>query len=158
MRRRTTNFCQASNPFRALGKKWSPAFSHSTSEILFFAARSTGGPKRRGYIADHLRRKYCVAPPNGPLFKGRLFHQTRDALTLFGLKIGKRRIARKMTVTAFAERVGVSGGVIRRIETGARGTGMGVAFAAARFVSLSLFEPRPTNMPSGSIAPAISRA
>lgn len=68
-------------------------------------------------------------------------HHTRDALTLFGLQIRERRIAHRMTMAELAERVGVSRGLIQRLEKGEPGTSIGVAFEAARIVGIPLFEP-----------------
>lgn len=71
---------------------------------------------------------------------------TRNALKLFGMAVRERRLAQKMTAAELADRVGVSRGLIQRLEKGEAGTAIGVAFEAATIVGLRLFDAQPSTM------------
>lgn len=65
---------------------------------------------------------------------------SQDALKLFGMLVKTNRINQVMTVSELAERVGVSRGLIQRLERGEPGTAIGVAFEAAAVVGVQLFD------------------
>lgn len=71
---------------------------------------------------------------------------TRGALKLFGMAIRERRLAQKMTAAELADRVGVSRGLVQRLEKGEAGTAIGVAFEAATIVGLRLFDTPPSTI------------
>lgn len=64
----------------------------------------------------------------------------RDALGIFAAMIRAARIQRGMTAAELGIRVGVSRGVIQRIEAGEPGTSIGAAFEAAVILGIPLFD------------------
>ncbi len=64
---------------------------------------------------------------------------SREAMTLFGLSIRQRRIERKLTLEALAERAGISRGLLQRIERGDMGCAIGAVFEVATIVGIPLF-------------------
>jgi len=68
----------------------------------------------------------------------------REAVGLLGLLVHNTRVERCLTVADVAERVGVSRGLVQRIEKGEMGTSIGAAFEVAAIVGLHLFELEPT--------------
>ncbi|TPQ29521.1 transcriptional regulator [Bradyrhizobium guangdongense] len=63
----------------------------------------------------------------------------KDAATLLGQLIRKARIDRRMTTEEFADRAGVSRGLLRRIENGDPGCALGAVFEAAAIAGVPLF-------------------
>jgi transcriptional regulator with XRE-family HTH domain len=63
-----------------------------------------------------------------------------DAVTLLGQLIRKSRIERKLSVAAVTERVGISRGLLRRIEAGDTGCTIGAVFEVAALVGVRLFD------------------
>lgn len=72
---------------------------------------------------------------------------TRDALGILAGMIRAARMQRGMTAAELGERVGVSRGVIHRIEAGEPGTSIGAAFEAAVVLGIPLFD-----VPTGQLA------
>lgn len=64
----------------------------------------------------------------------------REALGVFAAMIRVARIQRGMTAAELGERVGVSRGVIQRMEAGEAGTSIGAAFEAAVVLGVPLFD------------------
>ncbi len=64
----------------------------------------------------------------------------RHALGIFAAMIRAARMQRGMTAAELAERVGVSRGVIQRMEAGEPGTSIGASFEAAVVLGLPLFD------------------
>lgn len=64
----------------------------------------------------------------------------RDALGLFAAMIRAARMQRGMTAAELGERVGVSRGVIQRIEAGEPGTSIGSVLEAAVILGIPLFD------------------
>lgn len=64
----------------------------------------------------------------------------RDALGIFAAMIRAARMHRGMTAAELGERIGVSRGVIQRMEAGEPGTSIGAAFEAAVVLGLPLFD------------------
>lgn len=64
---------------------------------------------------------------------------SKEALTLLGRQIRAGRIEKKITLQNLADRVGVSRGLIQRIEKGDPKCEIGVVFEAASLVGLKLF-------------------
>jgi transcriptional regulator with XRE-family HTH domain len=64
----------------------------------------------------------------------------KDAATLLGQLIRKARIDRKMTTEEFADRAGVSRGLLRRIENGDPSCALGAVFEAAVIAGVPLFD------------------
>ncbi len=69
-----------------------------------------------------------------------------DAVQLLGMLIRSKRIEKGLTVAQLAERVGVSRGLIQRVENGDMGSAIGAAFEAAAIVGIPLFETKPADM------------
>jgi len=67
-------------------------------------------------------------------------HYAKDAAVLLGQLIRKARIDRKMTAEEFADRAGVSRGLLRRIENGDLGCTLGAVFEAAAVAGVHLFD------------------
>lgn len=65
---------------------------------------------------------------------------SRNAVLLLGRLIRQARLERKMSAGELAERVGVSRGLIQRIEKGDPGSNIGAVFEAAALVGIRLFE------------------
>jgi transcriptional regulator with XRE-family HTH domain len=65
----------------------------------------------------------------------------KEAATLLGQLIRQARIDRKITTQELAERVGLSRGLLRRIENGDLGCTLGAVFETAAVVGVHLFEP-----------------
>jgi transcriptional regulator with XRE-family HTH domain len=63
-----------------------------------------------------------------------------DAVLLLGQLIRKARIERKLKAVDVTDRVGISRGLLRRIETGDPGCTIGVVFEVAAIVGLRLFD------------------
>jgi transcriptional regulator with XRE-family HTH domain len=63
-----------------------------------------------------------------------------DALVLLGQLIRKARIDRHMKAIEVAERAGISRGLLRRIESGDPGAGIGTVFEVAAIVGVRLFD------------------
>ena len=63
-----------------------------------------------------------------------------DAVVLLGQLIRKARIERKLKVVDVTDRVGISRGLLRRIETGDPGCTIGVVFEVAAIVGVRLFD------------------
>ncbi len=74
---------------------------------------------------------------------------TRQALTLLGRQVRVGRKERRMTVQALADRVGVSRGLIQRIEKGDPGCQVGSVFEAAVVAGVTLFDASSTAMNLG---------
>jgi transcriptional regulator with XRE-family HTH domain len=70
----------------------------------------------------------------------------RDAATLLGQLIRRRRIERRLTVAQLAERAGLSRGLVQRIERGDPGCSIGAAFEAATIAGVQLFGLDPPTM------------
>jgi transcriptional regulator with XRE-family HTH domain len=64
----------------------------------------------------------------------------KAAAALLGQLIRKARIDQKMTAERLAERVGVSRGLLRRIENGDRGPTLATVFEAAAVLGVPLFD------------------
>jgi transcriptional regulator with XRE-family HTH domain len=75
-----------------------------------------------------MKRVQTISPP------------ARDALAIFAAMIRAARIQRGMTAAELGERIGVSRGVIQRMEAGEPGTSIGAAFEAAVVLGLPLFD------------------
>ena len=71
---------------------------------------------------------------------------SRDALTLLGQMIRRARLERQMTAAELAERVGVSRGVIQRIEQAEPGCAIGAVFEAAAVLGVRLFDASPAEL------------
>ena len=65
---------------------------------------------------------------------------TRDALGIFAAMIRAARMQRGMTAAELGERIGVSRGVVQRMEAGEPGTSIGAAFEAAVVLGIPLFD------------------
>lgn len=65
---------------------------------------------------------------------------TRDALRIFAAMIRAARMQRGMTAAELGERIGVSRGVVQRMEAGEPGTSIGAAFEAAVVLGIPLFD------------------
>lgn len=65
----------------------------------------------------------------------------REALVLLGKSIRDGRISRRMTAADFARRVGISRGLLYRIERGDPACSSGSVFEAAALAGVTLFEP-----------------
>jgi transcriptional regulator with XRE-family HTH domain len=63
-----------------------------------------------------------------------------DAVALLGQLIRKARIERKLKAVEVTDRVGISRGLLRRIETGDPGCTIGAVFEVATIVGVPLFE------------------
>jgi transcriptional regulator with XRE-family HTH domain len=63
-----------------------------------------------------------------------------DAVLLLGQLIRKARIERKLKAVDVTDRVGISRGLLRRIETGDPGCTIGVVFEVAAIVGVRLFD------------------
>jgi transcriptional regulator with XRE-family HTH domain len=63
-----------------------------------------------------------------------------DAAALLGQLIRKARIERKLKAVDVTDRVGISRGLLRRIETGDPGCTIGVVFEVAAIVGVRLFD------------------
>lgn len=66
--------------------------------------------------------------------------QAQEALNLLAAMIRAARIQRGMTAAELSKRVGVSRGVIQRLEAGEAGTSIGTAFEAATVLGVPLFD------------------
>jgi len=64
----------------------------------------------------------------------------KDAAILLGQLIRKARIDQKMTTEGLADRVGMSRGLLRRIENGDPGCTLGAVFEAAAVLGVRLFD------------------
>ncbi len=64
----------------------------------------------------------------------------REALVLLGNLVREGRQARRMTAGELAERAGISRPLLRRIEAGDPGCGIGAVFEVAAIVGIPLFE------------------
>jgi len=64
----------------------------------------------------------------------------RNAIELLGYSIREARIEKKLTVQQVASRVGISRGLMQRIEKGDPKCEVGVVFEAAHIVGIALFE------------------
>lgn len=64
----------------------------------------------------------------------------RDALGIFAAMIRAARMQRGMTAAELGERIGVSRGVVQRMESGEPGTSIGAAFEAAVVLGIPLFD------------------
>jgi len=71
---------------------------------------------------------------------------SRDAMALLAQMIRRARLERKMTAAELAERVGVSRGVIQRIEQAEPGCAIGAVFEAAAVLGLRLFDASPADL------------
>ena len=67
-------------------------------------------------------------------------HYAKEAAVLLGQLIRQARIERKMTTQELAERVGLSRGLLRRIENGDLGCTLGAVFETAAVVGVHLFD------------------
>ncbi len=65
---------------------------------------------------------------------------SRDALLLLAQLIRSARIERKLTAQELADRVGVSRGLLHRIERGDPGCAIGAVFETAAMVGVRLFD------------------
>ena len=65
---------------------------------------------------------------------------SRDAAALLGALIREARKERKLTARELAERVGISRGLLQRIEKGNLKCEIGVVFEAAAIVGVKLFD------------------
>jgi len=63
-----------------------------------------------------------------------------DAVRLVGQLIREARLARRQTAAELAERLGVSRGLVHRIERGDPGCAVGSVFEAAAVLDLTLFD------------------
>lgn len=70
----------------------------------------------------------------------------RDAVVLMGQLIRQARIERKLTAAELAERVGVSRGLIQRMEHGDPGCAIGAVFEAASILGIRLFDADQSTM------------
>jgi transcriptional regulator with XRE-family HTH domain len=77
---------------------------------------------------------------------------TDEALLLLGKQIKLARIARRMSETELASRVGIARSTLQKIEHGNAGVEIGLAFEAAVLAGVSLFEPE-----ASTLAPKIAR-
>lgn len=64
----------------------------------------------------------------------------REALVLLGNLVKEGRRARRFTAGELAERAGISRPLLRRIEAGDPGCGIGAVFEVAAIVGIPLFE------------------
>jgi DNA-binding XRE family transcriptional regulator len=74
----------------------------------------------------------------------------REAVVFLGRLIRQHRIDSSLTAAMLAERVGVSRGLIQRIEKGDPGCSIGAVFEAATLVGVRLFELDPTQLAATS--------
>ena len=65
---------------------------------------------------------------------------SRDAIVLLGQLIRRARIERKLTVAGLAERLGVSRGLVQRMEKGDPGCAIGAVLEAAATLGVRLFD------------------
>ncbi len=65
---------------------------------------------------------------------------SRDALALLAQLIRRARIDRQLTTQELADRVGISRGLVQRIERGDPGCAIGAVFEAAAIVGVRLFD------------------
>lgn len=65
---------------------------------------------------------------------------TRDAAALLGALIRDARHERKLTAQELADRVGISRGMLQRIEKGNPKCEIGAVFEAAKIVGVALFD------------------
>jgi len=70
--------------------------------------------------------------------------QTKEAASLLGNQISIARRERKWTIQELAERVGVDGQTINRVEKGDPTTGLGVTFDVATILGIPLFSEDPS--------------
>ncbi len=75
-----------------------------------------------------------------------LSRQTQEALAHLGHLVRAARITRKETVAQLAERMGVSRGLLQRIERGDPGCAVGAVFEAASLVGIRLFGLDPAQL------------
>jgi transcriptional regulator with XRE-family HTH domain len=64
----------------------------------------------------------------------------KEAAILLGQLVRQARIERKMTTQELAERVGLSRGLLRRIENGDLGCTLGAVFETAAVLGVRLFD------------------
>ena len=69
-----------------------------------------------------------------------LSRYSRDAAVLLGQLIRTARIERRLTTVELAERVGISRGLVQRIERGDPGCAIGRVFECAAIVGVPLFD------------------
>lgn len=74
----------------------------------------------------------------------------REALVFFGGLIRQHRTDSGLTAAMLAERVGVSRGLIQRIEKGDPGCSIGAVFEAATLVGVRLFDLDQTQLTAAS--------
>jgi transcriptional regulator with XRE-family HTH domain len=79
--------------------------------------------------------------------------QTEEAARLLGARIRLGRKERRWTVEQLAERVGVTGGTLRKIEQGNLSVSLGAAFEAAVLAGVPLFDEDPArrNLEKGRV-------
>ncbi|WP_235451325.1 helix-turn-helix transcriptional regulator [Gemmobacter sp. LW-1] len=78
---------------------------------------------------DHpMRKDQTISPP------------AQEALGILAAMIRAARMQRGMTAAELGARVGVSRGVIQRLEAGEPGTAIGTAFEAAVILGIPLFD------------------
>ncbi|MEM7072005.1 MAG: helix-turn-helix transcriptional regulator [Pseudomonadota bacterium] len=70
----------------------------------------------------------------------------REAAKLLGSTIRDTRIQRKVTVAELAERVGISRGLVQRIEKGAMECSIGAVFELAAILGIALFDAEPATL------------
>ena len=67
-------------------------------------------------------------------------HHTIEAVSLMGKLIRLKRIDKKMTAQDLSDRVGISRGLLQRIEKGDPKCEIGVTFEIASLLGISLFD------------------
>lgn len=67
-------------------------------------------------------------------------HYAREALVLLGNLVREGRLAKRITASELAERAGISRALLRRVESGDPGCGVGVVLELAAIVGIPLFE------------------
>jgi transcriptional regulator with XRE-family HTH domain len=71
---------------------------------------------------------------------------SQDAAVLLGNLIRLGRIERKLSAEQFAERAGLSRGLVHRIEKGDLGCSIGAVFEAAAVAGVRLFDASPATL------------
>jgi transcriptional regulator with XRE-family HTH domain len=70
-------------------------------------------------------------------------------VTLLGQLVRRARIERKLTAEDVAQRIGISRGLLRRIEQGDPGCSIGAVFEAAAVTGVKLFDADQPTLASG---------
>lgn len=92
-----------------------------------------------------------------PKRQGHYSSYAKNAAALLGQLIRMARIERRMTADELAERLGVSRGLVHRIERGEPGCSVGAVFEAAAIVGVPLFGAEDPSLMASASASVESR-